>query len=369
MSEISFGSKLNLKQAAQLIMAVPENRVLVLGEMGTGKSAMLDYFAAHSSMSDYLIADPIDAQTLDLGDTAMPVVDKERMVTNYAPNSRFKISEAIAANRPVLIMIDEFGKAMAPVQNMLHPLLEVRARLGDLYLPGLWSGASADSIIFATSNLSGEGVGDNFKMHTNNRSTRIEVAKPTADEWIEWGVMTGKIDPVVLAWAAAYPQAFASFTDEGQNENPYIGNPRHVQFSFFSPRSGERASNIVRKRHLFDEATLVAALKGTIGEAAARDMQAYIAYQDQMPKWVDIINDPKHTMVPDSPGACSVLIFGAIQKVDSKSIDPFMDYMERFEPEWQAAFAINVAKNSAKQAVAFSSKKFADWLLQNEDLL
>ena len=125
MSEISFGSKLSLKQAAQLIMAVPENRFLVRGEMGTGKSAMLDYFREHPAMSHYLIADPLDAQTLDLGDTAMPVVDKERMVTNYAPNSRFKISEAIAANRPVVIMLDEFGKAMAPVQNMLHPLLEL----------------------------------------------------------------------------------------------------------------------------------------------------------------------------------------------------------------------------------------------------
>ena len=120
---------------------------------------------------------------------------------------------------------------------------------------------------------------------------------------------------------------------------------------------------------MFDEASLVAGLKGTIGEAAARDMQAFIAYQDQLPSWKTIIDDPQHTMVPDSPGACSVLVFGAIQKVDSKSIDPFMDYMERFEPEWQAAFAINVAKNSAKQAVAFGSKKFAEWLLQNEDLL
>ena len=362
MSEISFGSKLSLKQAAQLIMAVPENRFLVRGEMGTGKSAMLDYFREHPAMSHYLIADPLDAQTLDLGDTAMPVVDKERMVTNYAPNSRFKISEAIAANRPVVIMLDEFGKAMAPVQNMLHPLLEVRARLGDLYLP-------EGSIVYATSNLAGESVGDTFKMHTINRMSVIEVAKPTAEQWIEWGVMTGKIDPVVLAFAAAFPQLFASFMDEGQNENPYIGNPRHVQVSFWSGRSGERASNIVRRRHMFDEASLVAGLKGTIGEAAARDMQAFIAYQDQLPSWKTIIDDPQHTMVPDSPGACSVLVFGAIQKVDSKSIDPFMDYMERFEPEWQAAFAINVAKNSAKQAVAFGSKKFAEWLLQNEDLL
>ena len=369
MSEISFGQTLNLKQIAQAIMAVPENRFFIEGEPGIGKSAMLDYFRTNPEMSDYLVADPIDAPTLDLGDTAMPVVDRERMVTNYAPNSRFRISEAIAQNRPVVIMVDELTKAMAPVFNMLHPLFENKSRLGDLGLPGLWSGASADSIIFATGNLSSDGVGDNLKAHSRNRLTVVRAAKPTAEEWIEWGVMTGKIDPVVLAWANAFPQAFASYTDEGQNEALYIFNPRSSQQAYFSPRTGERASNIVRKRHMFDEATLLHSLKGTIGEAAARDMHAFIVYQDQIPKWADIISDPQHTMVPDDNGACSVLVFRAIQKVDSKSIDPLMDYLGRLKKEWQAVFAINVVKNPAKQAVAFGSKKFAEWLLQNEDLL
>jgi hypothetical protein len=46
-----------------------------------------------------------------------------------------------------------------------------------------------------------------------------------------------------------------------------------------------------------------------------------------------------------------------------------MDYLERFEPEWQACFAINISHNPNKQKVAFSSKKFADWVQRNEDLL
>ena len=80
-----------------------------------------------------------------------------------------------------------------------------------------------------------------------------------------------------------------------------------------------------------DESTLTAALRGTIGEAAARDMQAFIAYQDQLPKWSEIINDPKHTKVPESPGACAVLVFGAIQHVAKETMDTFMDYLERFD--------------------------------------
>jgi hypothetical protein len=46
-----------------------------------------------------------------------------------------------------------------------------------------------------------------------------------------------------------------------------------------------------------------------------------------------------------------------------------MQYLERFEPEWQTVFALNVAKSPDKQAIAFSSTEFRSWLQKNEDLL
>jgi hypothetical protein len=98
-------------------------------------------------------------------------------------------------------------------------------------------------------------------------------------------------------------------------------------------------------------------------------MQAYVEYQDQLPTWESIIKAPKTADVPTSAGACAVLVFGAITKIDKQNIAPFMEYLERFEPEWQACFCINIAKNPQKQSVAFSAKAFADWVQQNQDLL
>jgi len=118
-----------------------------------------------------------------------------------------------------------------------------------------------------------------------------------------------------------------------------------------------------------DQDSLIAALSGAIGEAASRDLQAYIAYQDQLPTWESIVKTPRTASVPDSAGACAVLVFGAIAKIDKSTMTAFMEYMERFEPEWQACFAINVAKNPAKQSIAFSSKAFGDWVAKNEDIL
>ena len=173
----------------------------------------------------------------------------------------------------------------------------------------------------------------------------------------------------MCAWVKQFPHAMASYMDAASGDNPYIFNPKKVQQAYVSPRSLETASNIVKKRGKLDADTIINALSGAVGEAAARDMQAYIEYSDQLPTWESITSDPNNALIPTSAGACAIMVFGAIAKVTKESMDKFMQYLERFEPEWQACFAINIAKTSSKQQVAFSSKKFSDWVAKNQDLL
>lgn len=355
MSVLNFGKTVSLKQAAQLILASPENRYMLVGEPGIGKSSIMRLLA--KMLPDHELA-YVDMASKDLGDTAMPWIDKELNVTRYSPNAVLKLH----LNKPVVIMLDEFSKGMQPVQNMFHPMLEDdNPRLGDLPM-------HPESRIFLTGNLATDGVGDNLKAHTKNRVVKLHVRKPTAEEWLEWAA-NNEIDPIVMAWVHQFPHCMASYTDEGQADNPYIFQPRKVQDAFVSPRSLRRASNILKRRDQLDTESVLAALIGAIGEAGARDMQAYVEYQDQLPTWDAIISSPETAKVPEGAGACSVLVFGAIQKIDKMNIASFMKYIARFEPEWQAAFAINVARNPSKQSVAFSSKAFADWVQKNEDLL
>ncbi|KAF2377259.1 hypothetical protein BSN82_17845, partial [Acinetobacter baylyi] len=60
-----------------------------------------------------------------------------------------------------------------------------------------------------------------MKAHTRNRVTVMGVRKPTSDEWREWGAQND-IAPEVLAWAKQFSQAFASYLDPSQVDNPYI---------------------------------------------------------------------------------------------------------------------------------------------------
>ena len=354
MAEVKFGKTVTLKQAGNLIKTNPETRFLLRGEPGIGKSSLLKDIAEGLGY-EYAY---IDVPNMDLGDIAMPVIDHETKTTRYYPNARFKVHEG----KPVVIMLDEFTKGADPVKNMLHPMLEkANPRLGDLSL-------NKNCVVFMTGNLSSDGVGDNLKAHSMNRVVPITVSKPTADEWLEWAIPRG-IEPEVCAWVNRFPQAMASYTDGDQSDNPYIYNPKKTMGAFVSPRSLETASNIVRTRRDNDPDAVIAALTGALGEAGARDMQAYIEFADQLPTWETIIASPQTTNVPSKPGACAITVFSAISRVDKDNINPFMKYLERFDAEWQAVFAINIAKTPGKQAIAFSSKSFADWVAKNQDLL
>ena len=357
MATLNFGKTVSLKQAAKLIGTVRNNRFMLQGEPGIGKSSLMTALALQ--YPDYHLA-YIDVPNMDLGDICMPVIDHETKTTKYYPNARF----GIHTGKPSIIMLDEFSKGSPPVINMLHPLLEAHnPRLGDIPL-------HPDSIVFMTGNMSSDGVGDNLKAHTLNRVSRVTVRKPVFDEWAEWAI-ANDIEPIVIAAAKEFADDwFMSYLDypEGMPKAAEVFNPKMPTTAYVSGRSLERASHILKHRDTFDSDSIIAALSGTIGESAARKLETYIAFADQLPTWEAIVRSPATTAVPDGAGACALVAFNAISKVDKHTMTPFMEYISRFAPEWQACFAINIAK-SPRQKIAFGCAAFSAWLAANEDLL
>jgi hypothetical protein len=358
MSVVNFGEQLTLKQAAQVIAAIgTTNRVFLEGEPGIGKSSLMGEI--ERVLGDEYHYCYFDCANKDLGDITMPAPNHELKVTEYFPNAVL----GLQTGKKLVIMLDEFTKAFPAVQNMLHPMLEAHnPRLGDDPLP-------EGSIIFLTGNLQSDGVGDSIKGHSLNRITRIKVAKPTSDEWLRWGVQND-IEPSVLAWVRQFPHCLASYTDEdGAKDNPYIYNPRASQLQpYVSPRSLALASNVVAKRDILDTTSVIAALTGTIGAAAAKDMEAYLAYHDDIPSRDDILDNPKTAKIPESAGATAVLTFKLLSMVESDTMDTLFTYVQRLEAEWQAVFAINLAEGK-NHRIAFKSRAFEEWVTANQDII
>lgn len=353
MSVINFGNSVSLREFAHGIGTVGGDVTIIgQGEPGIGKSAMLKVL--HNVYPDYEIA-YIDCTLLDLGDFALPYTEVagDFKVTKFAPNARFKMH----MGKPVIVMLDEIGKAMKAVKNVLLTLM-LEQRIGDAYLP-------KGSIVFGTTNLLSDGVGDMLEAHATNRICKVTVRKPDADEWIEWA-LNNDIAPEVIAWVKQFPHALMSYTDASQKENPYIFNPTKAGGgAFVTPRSLEKASHIAKKRASLGDALTISLLSGTIGESASRDMQAFFTVVDKLPTWEAVVANPAIAKMPEDTVAKCIMVFSAIARVNKDTLSKWLTYSKRMDMEWQALFATSVMK-SDKQGFVVMNSDFKDWALQNQ---
>lgn len=358
MNKVDFTNRMSLNEAAQLIAAIgTTNTVLLKGEKGIGKSSIMkvlpEYLGAGYEYAYF------DMGNKSEGDTAIPFPDKERKVMEFFINTALKLH----TGRPVVIMLDEFGKAPRSIQNMMHTLLEVdNKRIQDTMLP-------EGSIVFLTTNLSEEGLGDTLLDHSIDRLTVVEVRKSTAEEWLPWAAENG-IHPALMAWVDQTPTVLASFRDDDFDiDNPYVYNPKRVQGKFITPRSLELASNVIWAKDKISHNALTCALVGTIGSAGANDIASFLAYQDEIPTRESIINTPESAAIPSSVGAIVTLLFNLERAVDAETITPIMKYVGRLEAEHQAVFCTTLARSKSKQPIAFRNKAFTDWARDNQDIL
>jgi hypothetical protein len=347
---------LNLDQIGNAIKVGGNKRtVLIQGHMGTGKSSLL-----------YTLAEELpnhtpcyfDCTTKDLGDITIPKLatanNTDSDYVAYVTNEEL----GVHLNKPIILMIDEYGKANPSVKNaMLRLMLE--RKIGSYTL-------HEKSLVFATTNLGAEGVGDLLAPHHRNRITVVTMRKPTNLEWIEWGINNG-INHTLLGWCKDNPQLFASFENvKDPDENPYIYHPKAQRTAFFTPRSGEAASDWLKQREHYDDQTLTSLLMGTIGERGAMDLMAFVKLSDQLPSLESIKNDPGNARVPDSASAVCMVVYRTLASLDKEWINPWMDYMVRLDKEAQGLFANGVrAPKYSKQSLVMTNKKFTEWAMRN----
>lgn len=349
---------LNLDQCVDLIKAVGSKRtVLMQGDMGNGKSSTLKTLS--QQLPDHTPC-YFDCTTKDLGDITIPNIANLDDGTGYVT---YLTNEELGVHHdgPVVLMIDEFGKANPAVKNaMLRLMLE--RKIGSYSL-------HPDSLVFATTNKGSEGVGDLLPPHARNRMTVVQVRKTDHMDWIEWGINNG-VDHSLLGWVKDNPHLMASFEDvKDPDENPYIFHPKQQRAAFVTPRSLEAASDILKTRSGMDDMTLTAALMGTIGDRGAMDLMAFVSLSDQLPSLQSIKDDPNNAKVPSSAAAVCMVVYRTLAALDKDWLNAWMDYLPRLDTEAQAMFANGVrSPKYSKQSMVMTNKKFTQWAMQNNHL-
>lgn len=349
---------LNLSEAQTLIRYSGDTTVLMQGHMGTGKSSMLKTLSA--DMPNHT-ACYFDCTTKDLGDITIPnVVNLTDALTDSFV--RYVTNEELGAHlgKPIILMIDEYGKANPAVKNALLRLMLER-KIGSYEL-------HKDSIVFATTNLGSEGVGDLLPPHARNRLTIIKTRKPTNVEWIEDYAINNGIEHTLIAWVQDNPQLFATYEDiKDPQDNKFIFHPAEPsRASFVTPRSLEKASNWLKVRERISEKSLMAALIGTIGTEGAANLNAFVRVADQLPSLDSIKKDPMNAKVPDSASAVCMVVYRTLSTIDKTWMDAWMDYSARLDKEAQTMFAMQVRRPTYnKQAEVVTNKKFTAWCMAN----
>jgi len=339
---------LSLDQAVKLIAAIGHKQtVLLQGHMGCGKSStkkvLQEQFPDHHAVY-------FDCTTKEAGDLSIPSLNTDKGYVTFLPNEEL----GMHTGKPVLLMIDEFGKAPPPVQKgLLRDMLE-----RDRFPEG--------SIIWATTNLGAEGVGDLLPPHARNRLTVVELRKPDSTEWIEWGI-NNDMHPSVLGFVKEFPQVMQSFVDvRNPDDNEYIFHPKSQRAAFITPRSLEKASDILHLREHFDDNTLTAALSGTIGARGAMDMMAFVKLADQLPSLESIKQDPLNAKIPSSASAVCMVVYRAVSMIERDWVEAWMKYLPRLDKEAQGLFVNCIRQpNYSKRDLVMNAKGYQSWALDN----
>ena len=356
MSKVNFSLTTSIDETKQLIKSIgTTNTVVVVSEPGVGKSTILEMLKADMGEDEYDYI-YVDCPVKDMMDIAASIPNHESKTLEYYVSSLFKMGNG----KKKVIMLDEFMKSPKLMQ-IIYTRLMLERSVGDEQLP-------EGSYVFATSNNASDGVGDGMLAHVGNRVCLVNMRKPNHDEWNTWASANGIARPI-RAWAAMNTKAFKSYLDPDQQDNPYIFKPSSTNKSFVSPRSLAKCSPIVEKRSEFSENALTVALAGTAGEAFAKSIAAFISLEGRLTKYEDIIKNPKTISVPDNVSALVMMLFEAIDKLDTQdTLNKYMDFVNRIpQEEIQSIFFTMMMR--AKPKLARYNQEINKWATDNHQLL
>ena len=356
MATVNTINTVTINELRKVIPAIgTELTPVIQSEPGCGKTSLLKMLEEDLGDGyDYIY---VDCPVKDMSDIAMTIPNHETKTLESYVGSLFKMDSP----KPKVILLDEFMKSPKLLQVIFTRMMLERC-VGDTPLP-------SGSIVFATSNNSSDGVGDSMLAHAGNRVCIMRMEKPNADSWIQWASNNG-VHSLIRAWVNMFPRSLNSYTDGGQEDNPYIFNPSKLSLSFVSPRSLAKASVIVKNRDkIGDNATMVA-LAGTIGHSAAGDMSAFLALERQLPEFQDILDNPTTIKVPDDTAATLMVMFQATDKLDTQeNLTKFMTFVNRVaSSELQAIFFTMIVRSEKGIKIARNNPQIAKWAVENHEL-
>jgi hypothetical protein len=370
MAQVSTATRITLKELVTSVATVGNKRTIIArGEPGIGKSWTMRELSKRFPDHKAITVDC--ARLLDQGDFwAMYLEDKASggKVARQALLDMFDFDP----EQPMLLLLDEIGKMNKAVMNVILTVIFDR-RIGDRIL-------HPDSIVYATTNLTADGVGDFLPAHARSRAVVVEISKPVTGFNPDGSVdpdsfgafmLANDFDPAVVAFVARHPQTCESYRDCPNDRdwaNPYVFHPTRGAEAYVCGRSLHAVSDIVKQRDELGHRLSLSLIAGAAGESFARDFAAFLMVKDKLTSIPAIVADPKNAALPpvgDAVAHC-VMVQQLVAHIKKDTVDAFVAYMQRMGGEWQAMFGRSVIASETKQDVAIKCEAFRNWAITNQ---
>lgn len=367
MAAISLRRTLDITSVVRLILTIGDKvTALLLSEPGTGKTSTLRAAAIANGdkwrdVGDYYPDDKyeyvyIDAPNKRDGDLFINYPDKDTKKLEQYLTSLINFDDP----RPKIILVDEALKVLRSMKPLFTRLFLERC-VGDRKLAN-------GSIVLATSNNPGEGLGDSLAAHEGNRMMVINMRKPTAEAWANGWAAENGISPVTRACVAMNPRVMASYMDGVTTaENPYIYHPKTNPVTFVSPRSLALMDEAVRARAVLGEDVTAAAIEGTCGAPFAQLMTSFIALEKELINPRKPLADPANTPLPSNPAALLLLMYNMVDLIETQDdMTNAVEYVTRVDSrEMQSIFMAAIADGKRTTKLGAGNAKVKEWMVKN----
>lgn len=251
----------------------------------------------------------------------------------------------------IVVLYDEVWNAAKEVTSVALEMFDER-RIESYQIP------DNVQMICAGNRLKDGAHAFNMSSTAPNRMANVCYAGPTAEEWVEWGSASSRIDPIILGYIENNATKLHVF------EGTACLNA--------TPRSYEIASDMFRAKPVVNSGEFISVIHSCLPREIAADMLVYYKLGKLVTPWQEIVDSPETAPLPSEIDASNLTdedgravdmgaggnsiaaMFFTLRMINENIADDRDEakaactFVKRLDPEYQAAMMAMIMKSMSE---------------------
>ncbi|THK33462.1 MoxR family ATPase [Ensifer sp. MPMI2T] len=243
-----------------------------------------------------------------------------------------------------ILFLDELNAAPPSMMAAMFGLVLDR-KVGDYVLPPGWR------VVAAGNRQSDRAAAQRLPTALANRFAHIDVDPDTSaghdNVHVEHFNNIG-LDPQLIAFLRFRPALIHMM-------------PKNDERAFPTPRSWEQAAKYLDK----PSSRRLSLVSGVVGDGAAAELEGFLRVYQNLPSLDLVLANPNSAPLPEDPAARFAISAGLARKVDARSFDNGMAYIQRLPREFEIMFAVDAVRRDPGLS---HTQAFTNWAVRNQDV-